>query len=145
LAWSTLRPLGQVSPARGDARASPSESNGFGDVVEEYKVTLRRLAVRDDRYIDQLLQADDASATIARLDERTHALIRIGALVAANAAPPAYMNSVEAAVDAGASYDQIVGVLITVLPLVGIARVVSAAPNLGLAIGYDVGDALENI
>jgi 4-carboxymuconolactone decarboxylase len=113
--------------------------------VEEYKVTLRRLAVRDDRYIDQLLQADDASATIARLDERTHALIRIGALVAANAAPPAYMNSVEAAVDAGASYDQIVGVLITVLPLVGIARVVSAAPNLGLAIGYDVGDALENI
>jgi 4-carboxymuconolactone decarboxylase len=53
------------------------------------------------------------------------------------------MNSVEAALRAGVSYDEIVGVLVAVLPLVGIARVVSAAPNLGLAIGYDVSEALE--
>ena len=31
------------------------------------------------------------------------------------------------------------------MPVVGVARVVSAAPNLGLAIGYDVGDALETL
>jgi hypothetical protein len=30
-----------------------------------------------------------------------------------------------------------------VMPVVGVPRVVSAAPNLGLAIGYDVADALE--
>jgi 4-carboxymuconolactone decarboxylase len=53
------------------------------------------------------------------------------------------MNCVEAALSAGASYEEIVGVLIAVLPLVGIARVVSAAPNLGLAVGYDVAEALE--
>jgi len=53
------------------------------------------------------------------------------------------MNSVEAALNAGASHNEIVGVLIAVLPLVGISRVVSAAPNLGLALGYDVGEALE--
>ena len=29
------------------------------------------------------------------------------------------------------------------MPIVGVARVVSAAPNLGLALGYDVADALE--
>jgi hypothetical protein len=29
------------------------------------------------------------------------------------------------------------------LPLVGIAAIVSAAPNLGLALGYDVAAALE--
>lgn len=114
-----------------------------GDVVEDYKVTLRRLAVRDDRFIEGLLQTDRASPTLAGLDDRSHALIRIGGLVALNASPPAYMNSVEAALSAGASNDEIVGVLIAVLPVVGIARVVSAAPNLGLALGYDVSEALE--
>jgi 4-carboxymuconolactone decarboxylase len=111
--------------------------------VESYKVTLRRLAVRDDRYIDGLLQADQASATLAGLDDRAHALVRIGGLVTLNASPPAYMNSVEAALAAGASRDEIVGVLIAVLPVVGVPRVVSAAPNLGLALGYDVSEALE--
>ncbi len=111
--------------------------------MEEYKVTLRRLAIRDDRFIEGLLQADCANATLAGLDDRSHALARIAALVALDAAPPAYMNSVEAALKAGASYDEVVGVLVTVLPVVGVARVVSAAPNLGLAVGYDVGEALE--
>jgi 4-carboxymuconolactone decarboxylase len=112
--------------------------------VDEYKVTLRRIAVRDDRYIEALLQNDRANATLAGLDDRSHALIRIAALISANSATPStYMNCVEAALRAGATHDEIVGVLIAVLPLVGIARVVSAAPNLGLAIGYDVSDALE--
>jgi alkylhydroperoxidase/carboxymuconolactone decarboxylase family protein YurZ len=119
------------------------ESNESSDVVDEYKVTLRRIAVRDDRYIEALLQNDSANATLAGLDDRSHALIRIAALVSANAPPPAYMNCVEAAFRAGVTHEEIVGVLVAVLPLVGIARVVSAAPNLGLAIGYDVGDALE--
>jgi hypothetical protein len=38
-----------------------------------------------------------------------------------------------------------VGALIAVMPVVGVARVVSAAPNLGLALGYDVGAALEEL
>ena len=50
---------------------------------------------------------------------------------------------VEAGLKAGASYDEIVGVLVAVIPIVGVARVVSAAPNLALALGYDVPDALE--
>jgi 4-carboxymuconolactone decarboxylase len=111
--------------------------------VDDYKVTLRRIAVRDDRYIEALLQTESANATLAGLDDRSHALIRIAVLVALNAAPPAYMNSVEAARRAGLSDDEIVGVLIAVLPLVGVACVVTAAPNLGLAVGYDVGEALE--
>jgi 4-carboxymuconolactone decarboxylase len=111
--------------------------------VDDYKVTLRKLAVRDDRYIDGLLQADAANATLAGLDDRSHALVRIGVLVTLNAAPAAYMNSVEAALRSGASYEEMVGVLIAVLPVVGVARVVSAAPNLGLALGYDVSEALE--
>jgi hypothetical protein len=36
-----------------------------------------------------------------------------------------------------------VGVLLAVVPILGEPRVVSAAPKLGLALGYDVGAALE--
>ena len=65
------------------------------------------------------------------------------ALIALDAAPPSYMSAVERGLEAGASYDEIVGTLIAVIPIVGIARVVSAAPNLALALGYDVAEALE--
>jgi 4-carboxymuconolactone decarboxylase len=111
--------------------------------MQDYQVTLRKLAVRDDRYIDGLLQSEAANATLAGIDERSHALIRIGALIAMNASPAAYMDSVDAALRAGASHEEIVGTLIAVLPTVGVGRVVTAAPNLGLAMGYDVADALE--
>ena len=111
--------------------------------MEDYKVTLQRLAVRDQRYIEGVLQADRSSPTLSGLDDRAHALIRIGALITMNASPPAYMDSVNAAIAAGATNDEIVGTLVAVLPTVGVARVVSAAPNLGLALGYDVAEALE--
>ena len=35
--------------------------------------------------------------------------------------------------------------LIVLIPVVGVPRVVAAAPNLGLALGYDVVDALEHV
>jgi alkylhydroperoxidase/carboxymuconolactone decarboxylase family protein YurZ len=111
--------------------------------VDEYKLTLRRLTLRDDRYIDALLSEERANAALAGIDPQSHALLRIAALIAVDAAPPSYMSAVEAGLNAGASYDEIVGTLIAVMPIVGVARVVSAAPNLALALGYDVGEALE--
>lgn len=111
--------------------------------MEDYQLTLRKLALRDEQYIEALLQTDSANATLAGIDERAHALIRIGALIAMDASPAAYMDSVNKALRAGVSPEEIVGTLITVLPTVGIARVVTAAPNLGLAMGYDVAGALE--
>ena len=109
----------------------------------DYKTTLRRLALRDDAYIESLLADERLSAGISTIDARSHALVRVGALIAIDAAPPSYMSAVDDAVKAGATHEEIVGTLIAVMPVVGVARVVSAAPNLGLAIGYDVGDAFE--
>ena len=45
--------------------------------VEDYKLTLRRLALRDDLYIKGLLAEECASPVLSGLDERTHALVRI--------------------------------------------------------------------
>ena len=111
--------------------------------MDEYKLTLRRLALRDDRYIDALLSEERANVTLAGIDSRSHALARVAALIALDAAPASYMSAVQAGVDAGATYDEIVGTLIAVMPIVGVARIVAAAPNLALALGYDVGEALE--
>jgi 4-carboxymuconolactone decarboxylase len=111
--------------------------------VLDYKTTLRKLALRDDRYIDALLAHDKSSAAESGLDPRVRALVQLGALVAVDAAPPSYMSVAEEAIDAGATYEDLVGSLIVVMPVVGVPRVVSAAPNLGLALGYDVGEALE--
>ena len=111
----------------------------------DYKTTLRRLALRDDRYIEALLAHEGTSAAEFGLDARMRALVQIGALVAVDAAPPSYMSVAEEALEAGATYEELVGSLIVLIPVVGVPRVVSAAPNLGLAIGYDVGDALEAV
>ena len=45
--------------------------------------------------------------------------------------------TVELATAAGATDDEIVGVLLAIAPAVGNARVVGVAPSLGLALGYD--------
>lgn len=111
--------------------------------MQDYQLTLRKLAVRDERYIEGLLKTEPRGGSAGELDERSEALVRIGALIALNAAPAAYMESVGTALRAGASEEEIVGTLISVLQTVGVARVVTAAPNLGLALGYDVADALE--
>ena len=111
----------------------------------DYKTTLRKLALRDDRYIEALLVREGMSAEESGLDSRARALVQIGALVAVDAAPPSYMSVAEEALAAGGTREELVGSLIVLIPVVGVPRVVAAAPNLGLALGYDVVDALEHV
>jgi 4-carboxymuconolactone decarboxylase len=111
--------------------------------VEDHEETLRKLAIRDDAYIDRILGDDRRNLDESGLDEKSHALVRIAGLVALDAAPPSYMWAVESAFAYGATSEEIVGVLIAVLPAVGSGRVVSAAPRLSLALGYDVAAGLE--
>jgi alkylhydroperoxidase/carboxymuconolactone decarboxylase family protein YurZ len=111
--------------------------------VADFQRTLRRLAIRDDRYLELLLSDDCANVEASRLDRKAHALVQLGALIALDAAPPSFEASADAALDAGATFDEIVGTLIAVLPAVGVVRVNSAAPKLALGLGYDVEAALE--
>jgi len=47
--------------------------------------------------------------------------------------------------EAVGEHHDVVGVLVALLPSIGSDRVVSAAPKLGLALGYDVDEALEEL
>jgi 4-carboxymuconolactone decarboxylase len=107
-----------------------------------YETVLIRLALNDEAFLDALLDHADAPVASA-LDGRTCALVRLGALLALDAAPASYSSQVENALAAGATVDDIVDVLLTVAPSIGVARTVSAAPELALALGFDVDDRLE--
>jgi 4-carboxymuconolactone decarboxylase len=111
--------------------------------VTEYEDRLRSLALNDKRFVHSVLGMELDTVDASRLDSKTHALVRLGALLAVDAAPSSYQASVEAALASGAAADEIVGTVIAVAPTVGLARVVSAAPELALALGYDVDAALE--
>jgi len=111
--------------------------------VPQHEETLRKLSIRDDAYVDSLLVDEGANHSASCLCKKTYALVQLGALVAVDAAPPSYLEMIDTARRAGATTDEIVGTLIAVMPAVGVARVVSAAPKLGLAVGYDVAAALE--
>jgi alkylhydroperoxidase/carboxymuconolactone decarboxylase family protein YurZ len=111
--------------------------------MADYKEILRRLALSDERFVEAELRMGLDTVRVSRLDPKTHALVRLGASLAIDAAPSSYQSAVEPALAAGASIDEIVGTLIAVAPTVGLARVVSAAPELALALGYDVDAAIE--
>jgi alkylhydroperoxidase/carboxymuconolactone decarboxylase family protein YurZ len=69
------------------------------------------------------------------LPATTIALVRIATLIALDAPPASYGRQVTMALEAGASPEDILGVLRAVAPQVGTARVVAAAPELMLALG----------
>ena len=104
---------------------------------------LCKVAIADDAYVEEVISNDRANLAASTLDAKAHALVRLGALIAIDAEAPAYMWTLQAARRAGASDDEIVGCLLAVMSSLGVARIVSAAPKLGLALGFDVASALE--
>ena len=61
------------------------------------------------------------------LDEQTYALVRVAALVAMDAAPVSYLLNLGAAEEIGVPIEKIEGTLVAIAPVVGSARVASAA------------------
>jgi len=113
-------------------------------LLEPPEQVLRKLTIRDDALLQRSLAREGCGRPAeSSLDPRTHALVRIAALIAMDAAAPSYLCAVDSARAAGASDEDVVACLLAVMPILGEARVVSAAPKLGLALGYDVGAALE--
>jgi 4-carboxymuconolactone decarboxylase len=108
----------------------------------DYTDRLRRLAINDPRYVNEVLGG--AGNASPELDPKTLALVRLAALVAVGGAVPSYGAFADAALDAGATAEQIVDVLVGVAPVVGQPCVVAAAPQLGMALGYEINAALES-
>jgi alkylhydroperoxidase/carboxymuconolactone decarboxylase family protein YurZ len=104
--------------------------------VDRAEELLRRLALNDERSVGSVLAGGSPAGTDVALIPKVDLLVRLGALVAVGAATASLRHTVEEALDAGATEDEIVGVLVAVAPTVGLARIVDTAPKLATAIGY---------
>jgi 4-carboxymuconolactone decarboxylase len=114
-----------------------------GVIIATHEEGLRRLVLHDEGCIQSMLGIHLTNNDSQGLDPRTQALIRLGGLVAMGAAPTSYHWAAEAALDAGATAEDVVGALVAVAPISGLARVISATSEIALAIGYDIDQAFE--
>ena len=65
-------------------------------------------------------------------------LVRIAALVAVDAPPASYLLNLEAAGKVGVEEEHVVGVLTAIAPIVGTARIASAAGKMVRALGLAI-------
>jgi 4-carboxymuconolactone decarboxylase len=107
-------------------------------VKAEHEDLLRKLALNEEGVLASLLGTAFTDAEPPALDAKTTALVRLAGLIALESAPATYQWSVTSALAAGASDGEVVAVLVALAPIVGIARVSSAAPEVALAIGCDL-------
>jgi 4-carboxymuconolactone decarboxylase len=63
------------------------------------------------------------------LDARTHALVRLAAMVGDGQRPAAYEELVATALDYGVTAEEITGLLVALLPILGPARISDVAPH----------------
>ena len=101
-------------------------------------VLLRRLSVSDEGAIGSIFAGEITDVENSALGAKTHALVRLAALIATESGAPSYQWAVSVARAAGVRDDEVTGVLMSVAPIVGIARVASAAPVLATALGYEL-------
>lgn len=106
--------------------------------VDQVELLLRRLSLNDERSVEMVLVHGHDVERGPVLVPKVERLVRLGALLALGAATSSLRSTVERAREAGATDDEIVDVLIAVAPAIGLARVVSTAPRLASAIGYDI-------
>src|SRR3954454_12726235 len=89
----------------------------------------------DAPVLEQLAQMTIDTRSRSGLDQQTYTLVRIAALVASDAAPASYMVNLGSAAEIGVSLEDVQGTRVAIAPIVGSAKVVSAAGNMLRALG----------
>jgi hypothetical protein len=100
----------------------------------------------DDRpVLDTLTEITAASVDHSSLEAREHMLARLAALVAVDAPAASYVLNVDPAAEVGVTLEDVQGVLVAVAPIVGTARVVSAAAKITQALDFVIDVAVAEI
>lgn len=85
--------------------------------------------------LDVLATMTEAAVEASELDPAAQILLRFAALVALDAAPASYLFHFGAGADQGLTLEDAQQVLVTLAPLVGTARIVSASSKIARALG----------
>ena len=83
------------------------------------------------------------SYTESGLDPQTFMLVRMAALATLDAAPASWLMNIAVSGEAGLDPELILGTLIAIAPVIGTARIVSAAGNIlkGLVLGEAIAES----
>ena len=110
-----------------------------------FQETLRRLTMIEEDFVQGQAGLRLDLDGVPALDGKTAALLRLGASVAIGSPGVCLAWSTGRALAAGATEDEIADVLVAIAPVAGLSRVVAAAPEVAIALDYDVAAALEDL
>ncbi|HTY73479.1 MAG TPA: carboxymuconolactone decarboxylase family protein [Actinomycetes bacterium] len=96
------------------------------------------MATGDAPVLETVLEMTAVSLEHTELDPATLVLVRLAALAAVDAPTESYLMHVGPAVDSGLTLDQVQDVLVSVAPVIGSARTVSAAAKIVEALGFAI-------
>ena len=102
----------------------------MSEPVPNALANLQRLAQGDPTVLSFVRPAIESSFKESGLDPKTFMLVRIAALAALDAAPASWLMNIQASGEIGLDPEMILGTLIAVLPIIGTARLVSAASHI---------------
>jgi 4-carboxymuconolactone decarboxylase len=108
-----------------------------------FQETLRRLAMIDEGFVEDEAGLELGPARTPALDPKTAALLQVAVSVAIGSPGVCLEWSTGRALGAGATEDEIADVLLAIAPVAGLGRIVAAAPEVAIALGYDIAAALE--
>jgi Carboxymuconolactone decarboxylase family len=97
----------------------------------------------DTPVLDTVALMTAASVGNCTLPPRELMLVRLAALVAVGAPPASYLANTGVAVDVGITLADAQDVLVATAPIVGTARVVTAAGNIARALGFIIEGLVE--
>lgn len=100
--------------------------------------SLQGLSEGDLEAFQVLLRMNEGIFEESGLDAQTFMLVRIAALTTLDAAPASWLLNIKLSGEAGVSPERILGTLIAIAPVIGTARVVSAAGKIVEALGLAV-------
>jgi 4-carboxymuconolactone decarboxylase len=106
-----------------------------------FQETLRRLAIFDEGFVGAGFGLDLLGTPA--LDAKTTALLQVAVSVAIGSSAVCLHWSAARALAVGATNDEIVDVLLAIIPVAGLGRIVSATPAVATALEYDIEAALE--
>ena len=108
-----------------------------------FQEPLRRLTMIDEAFVEGQAGLGLGLSGAEALDAKTAALLRLGVAVAIGSPGVCLEWSTSRALAAGATEEEIADALVAIAPVAGLSRVVAAAPDVAIALGYDIVADLE--
>jgi 4-carboxymuconolactone decarboxylase len=103
------------------------------------------LAIGDVDVLQEAVDIREAEQQSSGLDPVTFGLVKVAALIALDSPPASYLWQIANALDAGATPADILGVLRAVAPQVGGPKIISAAPEIMVALGLSLPAGQESV